>query len=38
MLDVTIMEVENVINSLKNASPVPDEFPAFVHMSDGQYY
>ena len=30
MLDVTSMEVENVINSLKNASPGPDEFPAFV--------
>ena len=30
MLDVTTMEVKNVINSLKNASPVPDEFPAFV--------
>ena len=30
MLDVTTMEVENVINSLKNASPGPDEFPAFV--------
>ena len=30
MLDVTTMEVENVMNSLKNASPGPDEFPAFV--------
>ena len=30
MLDVTTMEVKNVINSLKNASPGPDEFPAFV--------
>ena len=32
MLDVTTMEVENhnVINSLKNASPGPDEFNDFV--------
>ena len=32
MLDVTTMEVENhnVINSLKNASPGPDEFNAVV--------
>ena len=30
MLDVTNMEVKNVINSLKSASPGPDEFPAFV--------
>ena len=29
MLDVTTMEVKNVINSLKHASPRPDEFPAF---------
>ena len=30
ILDVTTMEMENVINFLKNASPGPDEFSAFV--------
>ena len=30
MLDVTTMEVENVIKSLKNTSPVSDESTAFV--------
>ena len=30
MLDVTAMEVKNVIISLKNVSPGTDEFPAFV--------
>ena len=30
MLDVTTMEVKNVINFLKNASPGPDEFHSFV--------
>ena len=30
VLNVTTMEVKNVINSFKNASPGPDEFLAFV--------
>ena len=30
MLDVTTMKVKTVINSLKNASLGPDEFPAYI--------
>ena len=30
MLDITTMKVKNVFNSSKNASPGPDEFPAFM--------